>query len=238
MEANQVGRRVELVATIGIVVIACTLWAYRRGVHPPPTPAGAVALEQDAYALPRTDLPMGDTLATWYELGHVVGEETAAVRIIEFGTFTCTFCGQLAVSLDSIRRRFPGMIAVRWLHYIPEGPRESELTSFMALTSECLARVGRFEAFYELTLLEGRTFSSLSSVLSDSIALGIQERAKFLACMDSPATREILVRHATVSRALGVAGTPAWFLDGKLFVGAMPMKELEALIVAAMRSKL
>mgnify|MGYP001305509095 CR=1 FL=1 len=186
-------------------------------------------------AAPReTDLPAAALLTEWYTISHLIGSEAAPVRIIEFGTFTCTFCRALAAAVDTIQRRYPGLVSLRWIHYLPTD-QATGATHFMAEASECIAGLSGFEGSYRMALLEGRWIDSRSGLVKASKELEGVDSNDVLACMDSREHRSQLRRHVRATASIGDVGTPAWFLNDRLLVGAVSTAQLDSLVRSEFR---
>ncbi len=185
----------------------------------------------------KSDLPDEATLAEWYSIGHLIGPEAAPIRLIEFGTFTCSFCRTFAASIDTVQRRYPGLVSVRWLHYSLPDSAKSGSTDFLAEASECMPGNSEFEHFYRVVLLEGRPLDSRGALLAAAPILGVRDPLRLMACLDAESSRSRLDQHTRATAWIGPVGTPAWYLNGRLFVGAVSTSQLDSLVRLELRGE-
>src|SRR4029450_11470268 len=61
-----------------------------------------------------------------------------------------------------------------------------------------------------------------------------RERASFAGCLDSGRFRDAVERDMTEGRALGITGTPTFFVNGRRLVGAMPVEAFREAVRAAL----
>jgi len=203
-------KRAEIVATLAIVVVAIIVVAMRIDGQPDRA-APFVPADPDADLV--VDLPSADTLAMWYELGHRIGPEDAPIRIIEWGSYACSFCVEFAAAIDSVQRRFPNLISVTWLHAL--NPRRDLKGSdqFMAHATECVVDQIPFEALYKAVLLKGKRIDNRARLLAAASDLGVGDQRLLGACVDSWTHRDRVMRHAQLGEAAKVTSTPTWFLN-------------------------
>lgn len=225
-------KRTEIIATLAIVVVAIIVVAVRTERVPdrnaPFTPA-------DPSADLVVDLPSADTLAMWYELGHRVGPEDAPIRIIEWGSYACSFCLEFAAAIDSVQRRFPGMISVTWLHYLPPGADLKGINAFMAHATECVVDQMPFEALYKAVLLEGRLIDNRARLFAAVSDLGVEDERLLGACVDSWTHRDRLSRLTRLGEAADIDGTPNWYLNETRYDFAVSAATLQHLALARLR---
>lgn len=219
-------------ATTAIVVVAIIVVAVRiegdPGRSTPFTPA-----HPDADLV--VDLPSADTLAMWYELGHRVGPENAPIRIIEWGSYSCTFCLEFAAAKDSVQKRFPNLISVTWLHFLPARIDLRGRDTFTAHATECAADQIPFEALYEAVLLQGRLIDNRARLFAAVSDLGLEDERLLGACVDSWTHRDRLFRLARLGEAAGVTGTPTWYLNETRYDGAPSAAKLQQMALARLR---
>ena len=60
------------------------------------------------------------------------------------------------------------------------------------------------------------------------------ERASFAECLDSARFRDAVEQDMTEGRALGITGTPTFFVNGRRLVGAMPVEAFREAVRAAL----
>lgn len=228
--------RSEIAATLAIVVLAVVVVALRIERQPdlqPDRSTQVVPADPDTDLV--VDLPTADTLAIWYELGHRVGPEDAPIRIVEWGSYACSFCLEFAAAIDSVQQRFPDLISVIWLHAL--NPRRDLKGSdqFMAHATECVVDQVPFEALYKAVLLDRKRIDTRERLLAVASDIGVRDVNLLGACVDSWTHRDRVMRHAQMGKAAGITSTPTWFLNETRYDVAVPTAALQHLALARLR---
>jgi protein-disulfide isomerase len=154
------------------------------------------------------------------------GSQTAPVTIVEFTDYQCPFCRRhfqttlpalLAVYGDSVRyviRNYP----IPSLH--PDAPKAAE-------AAECSHDQGMFWRYHDhlfrVTELDQRSLKQYAAELGlDTVA--------FNRCLDTGAKAALVAQDVRDARGYGARGTPAIFVNGRLFAGAKPFEVFAAYI--------
>jgi protein-disulfide isomerase len=129
-------------------------------------------------------------------------------------------------------REFPGRIRLVFkdfpLDFHP-GARPA------AEAARCAGLAGRFWEYHDLLFVAQPDFSR-TDLLRYADRIGI-ERAAFAECLDSGRFREDLERDMSEGRALGVTGTPTFFINGRRLVGSQPVEAFREAVRAALEGK-
>ncbi|MFA5108296.1 MAG: DsbA family protein [Candidatus Micrarchaeia archaeon] len=145
------------------------------------------------------------------------GASNAKVKIIEFSDFECPYCERGYGNIESVLKEFNGSVSVTFMNYPlsfhPNAQKAAE-------AAECANKQGKFWEYYD-TLFTTRllTVSDLKKHASD---LKLDTTA-FNTCLDSGEMTKTVTDQATLGSSLGVSGTPSFFINGKLLVGAIPV---------------
>lgn len=195
--------------------------------------ARAVQRVRTARALPpRSSVQIG--AASWAQLTAAatpLRTETGGAgspTVIEIGDYQCPFCARAAIALDSLATAHPlGTVAYIHLPLSAIHPRAYDA----AVAAECANDQGRFR---EMHMLLFRRQAALDSALWRRWALeaGVADSAAFAACLAGSAARARVDRHALLAASLGVAGTPAYVVGGRLYPPGTPVDS----VVRAARS--
>jgi protein-disulfide isomerase/uncharacterized membrane protein len=148
----------------------------------------------------------------------VLGDPAAPYTVIEFADFQCPACASVTPLMHELVARNP-QVKVLFKHYPlsnicnPNIGREFHVDSCRAAyAAECARQQGRF---WDLTHLMMKNQSELDlagiSFMAEQVGLDAPTLA---ACMESPATHELIRQDVLSGQAAGVEGTPALFLQG------------------------
>ena len=155
----------------------------------------------------------------------VRGPEQAPVTIIEFSDLQCPFCARVTPTLRELMKQYPDQ--VRWVFKsFPLGfHADSPLAHAAALAAE---RQGKFWEMHDLIFANQRNLKR-DNLLTEARSLNL-DMDRFTSDLDSADVKQQLETDKKEGEGLGVNGTPAFFINGKSFSGAMPMEQFQAAI--------
>lgn len=91
-----------------------------------------------------------------------------------------------------------------------------------AEAARCAGALGRFWEYHDLLFLAQPAFSR-GDLVAYASRLGL-DRAAFSACLEAGRYRRAVDGDVAEGRALGVTGTPTFFVNGRRMVGAHPIE--------------
>ncbi len=161
------------------------------------------------------------------DLGWSVGDAEAPLTVVEFTDISCPYCSSFySGTRASLQAEFVEGGKVRWitLSYV-SGLYPNSEALFLGL--ECAGRQDRYDDFLRVAYLDRESWiradkdevETVAENLADQVGL---DRAAFSSCRTDPSIRERLRDIVTLSREVGVRGTPTWFVDGFLVMGDLP----------------
>lgn len=218
-----IGRIVNVVSVVVVAAAAlffAKAWFASDGVDP----AGNVTLGEQELGLPAEFLRAAST-------GHRLGREDAPVVLLLYSDYGCGFCREFDRSLHVVRRRYPQHLAVA---VKPFGPLETNEPTRLFLGAECAAEQGVFEAFHTaaLRLGEGQSRAPLWEDVADSV--GLPSRSAFDRCVTSGEYADRIESAYREGVDLGVHMVPTFFINGRMYRGAMEVAALDSAVAAAL----
>ena len=162
--------------------------------------------------------------------GPSKGNDKAPITLIEFSDFQCSFCRKFwQTTLPQIEKKYisTGKVKFVYRHFAILGkPSMAE-----AQAAECAGEQGKFWEYHD------KLFASAASPLAFTNGrlkgyakeLGLKSQ-DFNQCLDSGKHLKKVEGETATGGFLGARGTPAFFLNGKLLVGAQPFQVFEAAI--------
>ncbi|WP_209559361.1 thioredoxin domain-containing protein [Frigoribacterium sp. PvP032] len=143
--------------------------------------------------------------------------EGDAVTVVEFLDFECESCAAMYPYVEQVREKYAGQINVAVRYFPIPSHRNSENA---ALAVEAAAEQGQLEAMYarmyETQAAWGEKQESEAAqfrTFADDLGLDL---AAFDEAVADPATLERVVADRAEGTALGVTGTPTFFVDGRM----------------------
>jgi protein-disulfide isomerase len=158
------------------------------------------------------------------------GSDKAQVTLIEFSDFQCSFCRRFwKKTLPLIEERYikTGKVKFVYRHFAILG----KPSKAAAQAAECAGEQGKFWEYHDkLFASAGSPFAFTRGRLKGyARELGLEDKV-FNQCLDSGKYSRRVDGETSIAASLGARGTPAFFLNGRLMVGAQPFEVFEAVI--------
>ncbi len=162
----------------------------------------------------------------------VKGDPKAPVTIIEFSDFQCPYCARFfEETLPQIDEQYIKTGKVKLVY------RDFPLSFHpnahpAAQAAECADEQGKFWQYHD------KIFANQASLSAANLKQWAKDLAldttKFNSCLDSGKYKSEVDKDLSEGSAAGVSGTPAFFIDGELIVGAQPFSVFQQAIEAAL----
>jgi protein-disulfide isomerase len=213
-------RRRVLIAGAGaaaVVIIAAGAAGYYLWSRPQPAvaepPGGA-------------DVPMAELLAPGPLGDFSLGSANAPIIIVEYASMTCPHCAHFhETTFPELKKRYIDTGKVRFIF------REFPL-DMLALAGSLLARCAGKDRYFPMieTLFSQQKDWVVQKPLSPM--LGIAKQAGFTQqsfdeCLENQEIKAGIEETRTHAMKLGVNSTPTFFINGKIFRGALTPEELD-----------
>ncbi|MGE5144653.1 MAG: DsbA family protein [Acidobacteriota bacterium] len=150
--------------------------------------------------------------------GFVLGSATAPVEVTEFADFQCPHCGEFAnVQFPTIKEQLINTGRLRWR--FRDYPLDFPWSRIAALAGQCVGEQGKFWEMEGLLFQRqsdwGTSSRNPSGAFRD-LARGIGvDLDKYNDCMDSRRYAGRVEASHLEGSALGVTGTPTFFVNGR-----------------------
>ena len=162
--------------------------------------------------------------------GPKKGSDKAPVTLIEFSDFQCSFCRKFwQTTLPLIEKKYvsAGKVKFVYRHFAILG----KPSVVSARAAECAGEQAKFWEYHD------KLFASAGSPLaftegklkSYAKELGLKDQA-FTQCLDTGKHSKKVEGETAIAALLGARGTPAFFLNGQMLVGAQPFEVFEGVI--------
>ncbi len=148
-----------------------------------------------------------------------LGPADAPIVIIEFGDFRCGFCKRFNdETLTPLLERYGDRVRLVYRDYPILGQASLEA----AIAAACANDQARFWEFHDL-LFANQNNLTRAGYLSHAQTLGL-DVAAFTTCLDEAPHTQAIVADYQAGEALGVTGTPTFFINGRPLIGAQPLQ--------------
>lgn len=169
--------------------------------------------------------------------GHPwIGAEHPVVEVHEFTDYQCPHCRKAHLLVRRLISEYPERLRVYHRnfpldhHCNPALERPFHLRACeMARIALCAGRQGRFFEMNDY-LFQHADEIRAQNLSSEEIARRLElDLDRFRCCLDEASVREAIVQDIEEARRLGVEGTPAFVIDGRVYYGRIPDEVLDRL---------
>ena len=154
------------------------------------------------------------------------GSSTAPVTIVEMSDFECPYCARVQPTLAKIREVYKDNVRIVWKHLPLQELHANALSA--AVAAEAANKQGKFWEYHDKLFTSQRKFGP-ADLRQYAVELGL-DMSKFDADVADPATTNRITDDAAEAAALGVTGTPGFFINGRFLNGAQPFDSFAAAI--------
>ncbi len=159
------------------------------------------------------------------------GPKDAPVTIVEFSDFQCPYCSRVVGTLKEVVRRYPKQVRLAYrdfpiasLH--PKAHKAAE-------AARCAGEQGKFWEFHD-RLFESQAQAAIEDFKRFAGELKLDSK-RFAACLDSGKYAAAVQADVKEGTRLGITGTPTFFINGRLLVGALPLEMFQKAIDRELR---
>lgn len=163
-------------------------------------------------------------------VGQKLGNDSAPVKIVEFGDFQCPACRAAAEPLKQAYAHNDGNVQLIFRHIpLPSHPNADEASQ----AAEAAGLQGKFWEMYDLLFAEQDAWSGLADpqaqfeTYAQSLELDVE---KFRSDYGSSAVASVIRRDKDASSDAGVSSTPTFYVNGEKIVGAQSVDDWQEII--------
>lgn len=161
----------------------------------------------------------------------VKGDVDAKITIVEFSEYQCPFCKRyIDESYGLIMEDYGDQI-----HYILRDfplPFHANAQP-AALAARCAGDQGKYWEMHDLLFEKQAIWSEKEDITTDLTAyanqIGLNQSA-FSSCLSSEKFAQAIDDDVSLGQKVGVSGTPTFFINGQMLVGALPYDNFKAII--------
>lgn len=154
------------------------------------------------------------------------GATDAPVTIVEFEDFQCPFCKKAQDTLEGVLARYNGKVRIVHRDFPLQPLHPAAWKAHEA--ARCAEKQGKFWQYRSL-LYANTPAASLVDLSKYATQLGM-DAPGFKQCLDSGEFKAAVQPDADEGDRLGVRGTPAFFINGRLLSGAQPESDFARII--------
>src|SRR5262249_27773904 len=152
------------------------------------------------------------------------GAEKAPVTIIAFSDYQCPYCKRAHATVEQVMKTYGDKVKLVYRDY-PLPFHENARPA--ALAAACANAQGKFWEFHQK--LWGASDLSTANLKAMAGEVGLDQK-KFDECLDKQEFKAVIEKDIADGAAVGVTGTPAFFINGRMLSGAQPFEKFKQVI--------
>jgi len=160
----------------------------------------------------------------------VRGPSDARITIVEFSDFECPYCSVAVKEVEAIQAAYPKDIKLIYKHFPLSMHPHAPLAAQAAMAAQSQ---GKFWEMHDLLFANFRRLSRENMLVwAGQIGLDVD---KFKADLDSGKYKATVDKDEAEGETAGVYGTPAFFINGKLYNGPLNLAALKPILDAELK---
>jgi protein-disulfide isomerase len=154
------------------------------------------------------------------------GPEDAPITIIEFADYECPYCTRGYTTMRGVMDKYEGK--VKW--YFRDFPLSFHRNAVSySVAANCAGEQGKYWEMHDAILDNQKGLVGAGGVEGLAEKIGL-DTAAFGTCTGNSESTERVMSDMTDGQAVGVSGTPAYFINGIMISGAQPLENFESII--------
>jgi len=158
------------------------------------------------------------------ENAYFLGPKRAPVTLVEFADYECPYCQKVAPDLRRLQSDFGDKLAFAFKDYPLPMHSHSQKA---AEAARCAGKQGKFWEYHD-TLFQTKQLD-VDRLKEDALALHL-DWGQFGKCLDSGEEIADVQRDRDEGLKLGISGTPAFFVNGHFYSGALDYTALHQIV--------
>ncbi len=160
------------------------------------------------------------------------GPPDAPVVLVEFSDFQCPYCASLHATLEQVIARYSAQVRLIYRNFpLSQIHPNAEKAAEAGL---CAADQGHFWEMHDL-MFQSQSLLKEADLKSKAAQLNL-DTAMFNSCLNSGQKAGKVQQDLYAGAKLGVAGTPALFVNGRFVSGAVPLADIVRIIDDELKS--
>jgi protein-disulfide isomerase len=154
----------------------------------------------------------------------VRGSAGAPVMIVEYADYECPYCQQVQPAVDQVISEYKGKVALAFkdvpLPMHANAPKAAE-------AARCAETQGKFWEYHDLLFAKKQLDPAKLKEYARDLKL---DTAAFDKCLDTGAQSELINAQLSEAQALGVQGTPTFYINGRATTGNVTVEQFRQII--------
>ncbi len=159
----------------------------------------------------------------------VRGKSDALVTLVEFSEFQCSFCSKAEATVTTLRTQYGDDLRIVWKNDPMPPHARAKPAAELALEARDEKGDATFWLLHDVLFEMGSDLLDDSVLLSSARNAGLSE-ARVKSALAAMKHQAVIDDDVALAKKLGVQGTPTFFINGHVLVGAQPVEAFQKLI--------
>ena len=159
-----------------------------------------------------------------------VGPKSSKVTVIEFSDFQCPYCRKASMTSRRILEEYKDRVHFVWKNFPLSFHQRARHASLAAM---CANDQGKFWEYHD-KVFDNNTALADSDFIKYAKDLGVKDIKAFTECYNSKKYNDKINKDIAEAQSYGLSGTPSFFINGELHVGAMQYEQFKAIVESAL----
>ena len=153
------------------------------------------------------------------------GPANAPVTIVEFSDFECPYCSRVVPTIDRVKEEYGDQVRVVFKQFPLAIHANAQKAAEASL---CAHDQGKFWEMHDAMFADQQNLGP-EGLAAKAESIGLDMEA-FRQCMNAEKYAAAVQEDMREGSAVGVSGTPAMFVNGRLISGAVPYEQIAVVI--------
>ena len=173
-------------------------------------------------SLPFPEIPRADVSA---DDDPFMGPADAPITIIQFAEYQCPYCGKAGESVKQVMEEYEGKVKMVFRDF-PLSFHDRAVPA--AVAANCAGEQGKYFEMHDQMMANQRSLTEEDlTKYATNISLDLD---KWKTCRKDPKHEAEVKKDMADGAAVGVSGTPAFFINGIMLSGALPFSQFKEII--------
>ena len=158
------------------------------------------------------------------------GPANARITVVEFSDFQCPYCSQAIAKADNLLKQYPKDVRLVFKQFPLDMHSEAKLSAMAALAAN---EQGKFWPMHDKLFANFRRLNRVN-ILQWAQESGL-DMPRFTAALDSGKYAKTVEKDLAEGEAIGVQGTPTFFINGQRLNAPLDLEVVKPIIDAELK---
>lgn len=201
--------------------------------------SGGTAKVEDSKQAPTEEKKSELSESDWDKLQEdpaaTMGDPNAPVVMVEFTDYQCPYCEKyVSQSFPGIKEKYIDTGKVYYIiRDLPLGFHQNAEKA--AVAARCAGKEDKYSEMHDL-LFEGQSdWEKMSDPTETFVEYGKEIGVDVASCLSDDSIAKAVKDDSKLAQSVGATGTPTFFINGKVLIGAQPLSSFEGMIEAELK---